>query len=71
MTPVCGVCGGRLRLRSFLRNLWRRPGKVTYPFRMAEGARQETRVRWICGACERRGQRHREEAARGDTLGRP
>ena len=61
MWPICAVCGNRLRLRTLLRSLGK--GKKTYPFRKADGTREELPVRWLCGACERRGQKHRETPA--------
>jgi len=60
--PSCQVCGKRLRFRSYLHNLPRRTGR-TYPMRMQDGSREERPVRWLCGGCERRAERHRHPEA--------
>lgn len=63
--PLCQVCGRPLSLRGYLRNL--RRGETTYPFRMQDDSRREETIRWLCGACEQRAERHRGRLAESRT----
>ena len=53
----CQVCGRGLRIGRYVQCL--REGPRFYPFKNPAGQRFEQSVRWLCGACAQRAERHR------------
>ena len=53
----CQVCGRGLRMGRYMECL--REGPRSYPFKHATGQRFEQSVRWLCGGCAQRAERHR------------